>query len=103
MSPFILVAKMSQLREDAGLTVEVRGRYIALFLFQNQVHAIDDLCPHMGASLGAGAVENGIVSCPWHGWRFRVTDGAWVSCPNNKNKVYNVKVEGEDILLDLNW
>ena len=31
----------------------------------------------MGASLSGGYVENGVVTCPWHAWRFRLTDGAW--------------------------
>jgi nitrite reductase (NADH) small subunit/3-phenylpropionate/trans-cinnamate dioxygenase ferredoxin subunit len=81
------------------LTVQAGGKRIALFRVDDAVYAIDDACPHMGASLGAGAVEGGVVTCPWHGWRFRVTDGAWVSCPNNRNKTYAVRVEGGQVFV----
>ena len=51
------------------------------FVQANSIFAIDDVCPHMGASLGGGYVEGGIVTCPWHAWRFRLTDGAWADNP----------------------
>ena len=47
--------------------------------------AIDDVCPHMGASLSGGYVEDGIVTCPWHAWRFRLTDGTWADNPRSRS------------------
>ena len=76
MDAFVPVARRADLKETTGHVVELKGRLIALFLVDGAVHAMDDACPHMGASLGAGYVEGGIVICPWHSWRFRVTDGA---------------------------
>ena len=48
----------------------------------------------MGASLSGGYVENGIVTCPWHAWRFRLADGAWADNPRIKIGCYPVRVEG---------
>lgn len=36
-------------------------------------------CPHLGGPLEESAVENGVVVCPWHGYRFDVRTGACVS------------------------
>jgi nitrite reductase (NADH) small subunit/3-phenylpropionate/trans-cinnamate dioxygenase ferredoxin subunit len=71
---------------------------VAVFnLGAGNYHAIDDLCPHMGASLAAGEVYNGIVTCPWHAWRFRVTDGTWCDNPRIKTTVFDVRVVDDEI------
>ncbi|CAE7484169.1 unnamed protein product, partial [Symbiodinium sp. CCMP2456] len=67
--------------EGQGRTVVVDDRLVAIFLVSGEYRAIDDLCPHQGASLGAGCVEDGEVYCPWHGWRFRLSDGKWADNP----------------------
>jgi phenylpropionate dioxygenase-like ring-hydroxylating dioxygenase large terminal subunit len=40
----------------------------------------DDRCPHRGASLSLGRVHEGVLECPYHGWRF-AQDGCCVEVP----------------------
>ena len=40
------------------------------------VHALHNRCSHRGAPLDEGEIEDGCVTCPWHGSRFRLSDGA---------------------------
>jgi nitrite reductase/ring-hydroxylating ferredoxin subunit/uncharacterized membrane protein len=40
------------------------------------IHAMDDRCTHRGGPLHEGEVADGCVTCPWHGSRFRLTDGS---------------------------
>jgi nitrite reductase (NADH) small subunit/3-phenylpropionate/trans-cinnamate dioxygenase ferredoxin subunit len=43
-------------------------------------------------------VSQGIVTCPWHAWRFRVCDGAWCDNPKGlKVDTFEVRVVGDDI------
>ena len=79
----------------------VGKKLIALFRVNGQHFAIDDVCPHMGASLSGGCVEEGIVTCPWHAWRFRLADGAWADNPRVKIGCYPVRVEGEQIQIQV--
>jgi nitrite reductase/ring-hydroxylating ferredoxin subunit/uncharacterized membrane protein len=39
------------------------------------VHALHAVCAHAGGPLDQGTIVNGCVECPWHGSRFRLTDG----------------------------
>lgn len=89
---FITVAAEGAIAEGTGQAFPVQGRMIAVFLEQGQYHAIDDLCPHMGASLADGYVEGGVVSCPWHAWRFRINDGTWCDNPKIKIDAFPVRV-----------
>lgn len=98
MSEFHTVAKTSTIPEGEGATFNVNERLIAVFNRGGQFYAIDDRCPHQGASLGAGAVDaEGVVTCPWHAWRFSVTDGAWCDNPRLGVDTFEVRVEGDDI------
>ena len=96
MSDFHPVCRVGELAEGEARMVEVADKLIAIFLSEGQYYAIDDTCPHMGDSLSRGHVEKGIVTCPWHAWRFRLSDGAWADNPRIKIGSYPVRVvEGE--------
>jgi nitrite reductase (NADH) small subunit len=97
MAEFHTVFRVGDLAEGESKTVEVAGKLVAVFRQQGQYYAIDDVCPHMGASLSGGYVEKGIVTCPWHAWRFRLNDGAWADNPRIKIGCYPVRVEGEEV------
>ena len=99
MSEFQTVAKVGEIPAGEGRAYRVGERFVAVFLIDGQYTAIDDLCPHMGASLATGYVENGGVMCPWHGWRFSVSHGTWLDNPTSKlcQRVYEVQVFGDDI------
>jgi nitrite reductase (NADH) small subunit/3-phenylpropionate/trans-cinnamate dioxygenase ferredoxin subunit len=94
---FVTVARAGAIPEGRGATFNVNGRLVAVFFERGEYHAIDDLCPHMGASLGSGEVVDGVVTCPWHAWRFCVRDGTW--CDNRKIKVpaFEVRLAGDEI------
>jgi nitrite reductase/ring-hydroxylating ferredoxin subunit len=77
--PLVLTARIpreAELPDDGcGLTFEIGSRRVALFRHEGRVHAIDDQCPHQGASLGMGIALAGEVTCPWHAWHFDLTTG----------------------------
>jgi nitrite reductase (NADH) small subunit/3-phenylpropionate/trans-cinnamate dioxygenase ferredoxin subunit len=98
---FVAVAKVGAIAEGQGATFTVGGRLIAVFLVDGEYRAIDDLCPHMGASLGAGCVTEGTVLCPWHGWRFSLKDGTGCDNPRLKVGAYAVRVVGDEIQVGL--
>lgn len=97
MEDYQTVCRVSELAESIGRTVYVKDTPIALFRIDGTIHAIDDTCPHMGASLASGFVENGMVTCPWHFWRFRIADGKWADNPRLGIHCYAVRVVGEEV------
>ena len=98
MPEFVTVAKVGAIPEGAGATFHVGDRLVAVFNHGGQYHAIDDICPHMGASLGAGRMdEDGVVTCPWHAWHFSACDGTWCDNPRIKIDSFDVRVVGDEI------
>jgi nitrite reductase (NADH) small subunit/3-phenylpropionate/trans-cinnamate dioxygenase ferredoxin subunit len=95
---FVAVAKVGAIPEGEGRSFQVGERLVAVFHHQGGYFAIDDLCPHMGASLGAGDLDKqGVVTCPWHAWRFSVCDGKWADNPRLAVDTFEVRVVGDEI------
>jgi nitrite reductase/ring-hydroxylating ferredoxin subunit len=95
------LADVSEVPEGALIEV-VRGRELyALCNVAGEVRAMAGVCPHHGGPLGQGGLEGSIVSCPWHAWPFDTKTGACEFNPDLRVPVYEVRVEGADILVDI--
>jgi nitrite reductase/ring-hydroxylating ferredoxin subunit/uncharacterized membrane protein len=71
----------SHLPEGGMTPVRVEGREVLLSREGGRVSALEATCTHAGGPLHEGEVRDGIVTCPWHGSRFRLADGACVRGP----------------------
>ena len=99
MSDYEDVGGVEDFELGVGQAVPVDGRMVAVFREADGWHAIDDLCPHMGASLAEGHLEDGSVTCPWHAWRFCVKSGEWSDNPRTKVDCFDVKIDGDRVLV----
>jgi nitrite reductase/ring-hydroxylating ferredoxin subunit len=64
---------------------QVGNIWVGLLIFNDKIYAIDDECPHRGAFLSDGKVDDqGFVACPLHAWEYNVTNGNgredWEGC-----------------------
>lgn len=99
---FHTVAKTTEIKPGEGGTYQAGDRLVAVFNKGGRFYAIDDRCPHQGASLGAGAMdEEGAVSCPWHAWRFCVTDGKWCDNPRLGVDTFEVRVVDDEVQVQI--
>ena len=97
MSDYTTVAKVGEIPEGSGTAFPVGDRMVAVFNDGGQYYAIDDCCPHQGASLADGQLEGGNVACSWHGWRFCVHDGTWCDNRRIKTERFDVRIQGDEI------
>lgn len=97
MSGFETVGKVEDFAEGVGRAFAVNGRMVAVYRRGETFFAIDDLCPHMGASLAEGNLDGETVACPWHGWRFCIRDGTWEDNPRIKIDSFPVRVQGDEV------
>jgi len=70
MSEWVHVAELKELARRKKKQVMVGGRPVALFLVDDEVFAIDDVCGHKQRSLAKGTLLDGQVICPGHQWKF---------------------------------
>ena len=98
---FEKVASVSDVPPGEGRQFDVQGRAVAVFNIAGAFHAIGGICPHMGGPLAKGYLEGTVVSCPWHGWPFDLTDGCRPGDATCAVPKYAAKVEDEDLLVDV--
>lgn len=100
---FQTVCQTSAIPEGEGRAFPLNGTLVAVFRRDGTFYAINDSCPHMGASLAAGYLEGCDVICPWHAWKFCVKDGLWMDNPKSKVKTesYAVRIEGDNVLVEV--
>jgi 3-phenylpropionate/trans-cinnamate dioxygenase ferredoxin subunit len=78
---WIDVAAVADVPPGDYASVEIDGRFVAVFNVDGQFFAIDDLCTHDGGGLAGGAIEGDQVICPRHGARFCLRTGAALTPP----------------------
>jgi nitrite reductase/ring-hydroxylating ferredoxin subunit len=96
------IAKLSNLKEGKSLSCDILdGLSIAIILKDGKVYAINNSCPHKMAPLSEGHLENHAIVCPWHCWKFDITNGNCVSGQEAKLKTYEVIIKEDDIFIAL--
>lgn len=101
MSGFIAVARLDEdLPEDGQKLVRVAGKSILLVRCDGQVFAVENRCTHDNEQLVGGLVRKCSIVCPYHGARFRLSDGRPYGPPAFEPlQTFAVRLDGGEILI----
>jgi nitrite reductase/ring-hydroxylating ferredoxin subunit len=98
---FVRVIKADELPPGTVRELEIAGKAVALANVGGRVYAINNTCLHRAGPLGQGLLEGKIVTCPWHGWQYDVTNGKLLQNPAVGVDCYPAEVRGEDVFIDV--
>ena len=102
MSDYIRILNIADLPPHGEAREILCGeRQLCIANVGGDISAMDNVCPHRGGPLGEGIIENGKIVCPWHAWAFDLKTGIAEHSPYAKVDVYEVKIEGDDVLVKL--
>ena len=100
-SPWVVAGPVAAIAEDHGMVVHLDdAEPVAIFRHQGHLSAVTNLCAHQNGPLGEGRVVDGCITCPWHGFQYRLADGRAPEPFTEKLATYRLKVEDGMILLD---
>lgn len=95
-------ASLKSIPKDGVLGVKLGGVPVALYDLQGGIHATHGICTHALAFMADGFVEDGKIECPLHQGLFDVRSGKALCAPLTKDiATYAVKVDGDDVFVDL--
>lgn len=97
----VRVACVADVPEGEGREFVAAGRIVALFNVKGQLYAMDGICPHAGGPLAKGTLQENMVTCPWHGWQFDVTNGRHCLNLQLQHTCFPITIVGDDVLVDL--
>jgi 3-phenylpropionate/trans-cinnamate dioxygenase ferredoxin subunit len=101
------MTRQCQLSTEINLTrgkravVQVEEKSIALFNIEDTIYAIDDSCPHAGASLVSGKIEGRSIQCPAHGLCFDLKTGCMRYGASLAVNTYSVTLNDNTITITL--
>ena len=116
MNSFVEAGKTSDFKDGTKKKTLVQGQEILLARVEDSYYAVGNRCPHFGGDLSAGKLEGTVITCPRHGSQFELRDGQvlrWLKGSGlfsalgkalkspKPLKTYNVKVEGDTILIEI--
>jgi nitrite reductase/ring-hydroxylating ferredoxin subunit/DMSO/TMAO reductase YedYZ heme-binding membrane subunit len=97
---FVDVCGISDLQHDRPRAVILAGDRVALVRFDgNRVAAVSGVCQHQNGPLAEGRYIDGCLTCPWHGFQYRLEDGRSPEPFTEKIPVFRVKIEGDRVLV----
>lgn len=96
------IIKISDFPIDARKVVIIDGISIVLFNLEGNYYAIRNQCTHQDFPLAEGPIENGIITCPFHGAQFSIITGEVKAPPAFEDiTTYNVRIENDWIQIAL--
>jgi nitrite reductase/ring-hydroxylating ferredoxin subunit len=100
VSPLTRIAGVAELPPEGELRAFALGPLSVCIANAGGVFtALGNTCPHRGAPLSAGCIEDGKLVCYWHGWEFRLSDGACVNHDSASVERFELVIRGDDVYL----
>jgi len=100
--PLVKVCRLNVIPAGTMKQFYVKDFEVLLVNSGNQLRCLDARCTHAGAPLEEGTLEGDVLTCPWHGSQFRITDGTVVRGPaENPLRSYPVAVKDEEVFIEV--
>jgi nitrite reductase/ring-hydroxylating ferredoxin subunit len=95
----VRIGSTAEFADGRGRAVDFQGKRVAVFRRGERWFALQDSCPHMGASLAQGSLDGNAVVCHWHDKRFDLKTGESDMRSGACAKVYAVEVVDDQVFL----
>ena len=86
--------------KSARIVAAPGGERIAVFRDGEQIGALTNLCAHQNGPIGEGHIIDGCVTCPWHGYQYRLADGCAPAPFTEKLVTYRVRINRGTVEVD---
>ena len=83
-----------------SIAVTAEGKPVAIFRHEGRLSAVSNLCAHQNGPLGEGRVVEGCITCPWHGFQYRLADGCAPPPFTEKLATYRLRLADGWVELD---
>jgi nitrite reductase/ring-hydroxylating ferredoxin subunit/DMSO/TMAO reductase YedYZ heme-binding membrane subunit len=88
--------------KSARIVAAPGGERIAVFRDGTRIGALTNLCAHQNGPIGEGRIIDGCVTCPWHGFQYRLDDGCAPAPFTEKLATYRVRIRDGLVEVDPN-
>jgi len=96
------VTRITAVPEGEARGFTVGGREIVLCNVEGEIYALQGMCSHEALPLDGGEVEDGVLTCDWHGASFDVCTGRVLGLPaTSPLRTYDTRVDDGRVFVTL--
>lgn len=95
------VTALAEVPQGRLLGMKLEGRSLMLSRLGDRVVCYANACSHLGVAIDSGDVEAGILTCPYHGFQYRLSDGDCLTSPQTPLQSYPVEVRDGQVYVQL--
>ena len=97
----VMVGRAEDIPDGERKLVQVDDLSIGVFHHQGDWYAVRNSCLHRGGPVATGSLEGDVLTCPWHGYKYNVTNGELLADPKAKLDMYLVEVRDGELHLQI--
>jgi nitrite reductase/ring-hydroxylating ferredoxin subunit len=98
---WVEITALNQVPEWGILKVQVEGISLILNRQGMNVACYRNACSHLEYPIDMGKVSNGIITCPFHKYQFKLDSGKCLNAPGDSLESYGVKIEGDRVFVEI--
>lgn len=92
-----LVCRVDEIPQGGISAVTVGGQNVILSRQDEVVSCFQNACAHLGMELDGGDIDQGIITCPYHGFQYDLTSGECLTAPEVALQSHAVRVVGNRV------
>ena len=97
---WVEITALNQVPESDILKVKVEETSLILNRQGMNVTCYRNACTHLEYPIDMGKVSDGIITCPFHKFRYKLDTGKCLNAPDSLES-YPVKIEGDRVFVDI--
>lgn len=97
----VRICPLDELPDGEARAASAGNAELAVFNVDGNVYALDNQCRHANGPLAEGTVVDGVVTCPWHWWRYDIETGRRLGSDEIVQPKYEAAVEDGMIVVEV--
>jgi nitrite reductase (NADH) small subunit len=95
----VKVGRVADIPDGERKIVEVEGVSVGVFHHKGSWVALRNSCLHRSGPVCTGSLKHDILTCPWHGYQYNITNGEFLLDSSAKLEMYPVEVRDGELYL----
>jgi 3-phenylpropionate/trans-cinnamate dioxygenase ferredoxin component len=97
----VIVASVAEIPDGNRKIVQLDGLSIGVFHHEGAWYAIQNRCLHRGGPVATGSLAGNVLTCPWHGFQYDITNGQLLVDPSARLTEYAIVVQDDQVHLQV--
>jgi nitrite reductase/ring-hydroxylating ferredoxin subunit/Fe-S cluster biogenesis protein NfuA len=100
-SYWVKVTTVDLIPESSILVVSVAGKSLILYRQNLNITCYQNACSHLSHPLDGGQVNQGVITCPAHGFQYKLETGECITVPDVSLQSYPVQIKGDNVFVQI--